>query len=112
MAAMAMDCRPEEQKRLMVTPAVGNGELGQHNRQAGQVAVLLTGVAGGPDHHVLHLIGRQLRVAVQQRIDAMRQHVIGSSQIEAAPKRLGQPRSHTVDYDDISHGPSLTRCGC
>src|SRR5262245_24552514 len=60
-------------------------------------------MARGADDDVFHLVWRHFRVAGEQCVDQMREHVVGAGQVEAAPERLRESRSHVVDDDDVSH---------
>ena len=81
----------------------GDGQARQHHRQPRQVAVLLAGVVGGADDDVFHFVRGDVRIPIQERVNEMRQHVIGSRQVEAAAEGLGQSSPHTVHHYDVSH---------
>ena len=81
----------------------GDRESGKYDREARQVAVLLARVAGRADHDVFHLVRRHVRVPVEQRVDEMRQHVIGPRQVEAAAEGLREARPDTVYHYHITH---------
>ena len=85
-------------------PGRGDRQLGQHDGQPRQVAVLFAGVVGGTDDDVLDLFRRDIGIAFQERVDAVRQHVIGTRQVEAPAVGLRKPRADAVyDYDFSCH---------
>jgi hypothetical protein len=83
---MAMVCRPGGAEAVDGDAPGGHRQLRENDRQAGQIAVLLADVAGGADVDVFHLVRRELRVAVEQCVDAMGEHVVGTGEVEAAAK--------------------------
>jgi len=69
----------------------------------GQIAILLTHMARGTDDHVLHLVRADLRIPLEERVDTVREHVVGTGQVEAAPKGLGEASANAVDDYDVFH---------
>ena len=61
LAAVLIACRPEPQSRLTVCPATVDRQPGQQQRHARDVAVVLTGLVGAAQNHILDGLWRDAR---------------------------------------------------
>ena len=106
---MAMACKPEEQKRLIVAPATVTGRPA---RTAAIRATFVPCVPSGlaqPRDDVFDLVGSKLRHLAQHVLDGVSGQVVGPREIERAAETLGQRRSRAGDDNGFSHRSISTR---
>ena len=87
-AAIATACRPEEQKRLMVTPATVLGRPGEQHRDARHVHALLGLGHRAADDRVLDAAGSSAGRLRHAPADGRHQQVVGPGVAEGAAGAL------------------------
>src|ERR1019366_6361520 len=93
-AAMAIACRPDEQKRLMVMAETSTG------RPARDVHALLDFRHGAAEDDIFDLFGIDLRHALERALDGHRGQIIGARRPQRSFVSLTHRRTHgTDDYD-------------
>jgi hypothetical protein len=97
-AAIATDCKPDEQKRLTVVPATVTGS-------PARIAAMRIGTT---ENHIFDFSRVKLRRFGQDLLNAMRGQIIWPRHVERAAKRLGQRSPRAGDDDGFSHGKFST----
>ena len=103
---MATVCRPEEQKRLTVAPAVVTGQPAQSAALRPTLVPVAPFGVGAADEHVLDL-GRFDAGALDGVLDRMAGHGRPVGVVEFAPEGLGEPGPGGRDDDGFAHGEVL-----
>jgi hypothetical protein len=88
---------PDPHSRLTVAPPTSIGQQGGH---AGDVAVVLAGLVGRAEGDVLHRVGRQLRIAVEQAPQDGGGQVVGADARQPAPVAADR-RTAGVDDEHV-----------
>ena len=96
-AAMAMDCRPEEQKRLMVTPVTHVGQAGAQGDVAGHVLAGLAFRHGAAEDHVFDFVSRDLRILLQQRAEHRGGEIVRADVPQSALGGFADRRAEAID---------------
>ena len=100
---MAMDCRPEEQKRLMVTPGHDIGKAGAKGGDARHVHAGFGFGHGAAEDHVLDFVLGDGGILVEKRLDDGGGHVVRTGVAERAFVGFADGRSKTVDDNGGFH---------
>ena len=83
-AAWPTASRPEPHRRLTVMPGHAVGQAGEQQRHARDVAVVLAGLVGAAEDHVVDRGGGHAGVALHQLADRVRGEIVGADLGEAA----------------------------
>ena len=103
-AAMAIDCSPELQKRLMVTPVVVTGSPA---RSAAMRAILLPCFAfghGAAEDHVFDILFGNLRIFFEQRADHGGGQVVRACIAQRSAGRFSDRGTKAIDDYGFGHG--------
>ena len=103
-AAMAIACRPEEQKRLMVIAETSTGNPARSDGDAGYVHPLLGFGRGAAEDHIFDFFGIDLRHALQRALDGDGGQFIGTGSAERAFEGASHGRANGGGDDDFTHG--------
>ena len=101
---MAIDCSPEEQKRLMVSAGNLNGQAGAQGGDAGDVHPLLGFGHGAAQDDVFDFFGVELQDAVESAFDGDGRKFIGTSGAERAFEGASHGSADRGSNDDFAHG--------
>ena len=102
-AAMPTASMPDPQRRFTVLPPIDGGQAGEQQGHAGDVAVVLAGLVGAAEDHVLHRFPVHAGVALPQRLQGHGAEVVGADRGEAAGVAADGGADGVAD-EGVGHG--------
>ena len=109
-AAIAIDCSPDEQKRLMVSAETSTGKSGAKRGDAGDVHSLLGFGHGAAEDDIFDFFGIELGHAVESAFDRDGRQFIGTSGAERALEGASYGSADGGGNDDFTHKSLAILC--
>ena len=106
-AAVPSASSPEPHRRFTVEPGTSSGKSGEQRRHARDVAVVLAGLVGAAEDHVVHGLPVDPRLRAMQRGDRNGTEVVGSHRRQCATVAAKGSANGVADKGMAGHGSSL-----
>ncbi len=100
---MAIDCKPEEQKRLMVMAGTSEGSPARWRRDARNIVACFALGHGAAEDHVVDFLGVQARDSANRFQKGDGREVVGARGAQSALARFPDRRANGAYDDGFSH---------